>query len=169
MSANRLRPQGSANSRGSGQARLAASGALVTAAVVASSSSPGRHSATFWPNVVLPELPDHCNDNNASHLASNNLAMNQQQQRPGAWVQSGQLGPMQGMPTAASFTSLQELYGQELGRSGGVSMHGPAAGAHVKAESALGALDQHNGFLQCRSGDQLDLNYGLGWERYISS
>jgi len=161
MSANRLRPQGSGNSRGS-QARLAAAQAV--SGVVAMSASPGHHSATFWPSSnssfqTLSELQDPNENNNANHLA---LERQQQLAPRPAW------SSLQGVvPNAASFTSLQELYGQELGRS----MHGAAAAAaaagHVKAESTTMMDQQSNSFLQCRGSDQLDLNYG--WERYISS
>jgi hypothetical protein len=132
------------------------------------SSSPGHLSATFWPGNTttssfhnsLSELQVPNNDNNnANHLALERHHQQQLTPRP-AW--SGLQGVV---PNAASFTSLQELYGQELNRSmpGGP---GPAAAPHVKAESTL--MEQHNNsFLQCRGSDQLDLNYG--WERYISS
>jgi len=173
MSANRLRPQGSGNSRASQAQRLQAA----TTGVVAMSSSPGHHSATFWPgntttttssfHNTLSELQVPNNDNNnANHLALERHQHQHQQLTPRpAW--SGLQGVV---PNAASFTSLQELYGQELNRSmpGGP---GPAAASHVKAESTLMDQQQHNNnnnsFLQCRGSDQLDLNYG--WERYISS
>ncbi|KAG0564961.1 hypothetical protein KC19_8G152600 [Ceratodon purpureus] len=185
MSANRLRPQGSGNARGS-QARLAAhaaaaSGALPPGVTLSSVASP-HHSASFWPpsgssfqtmNTVLSDhqvdqLGGH-NDNNASHLATSMALERQLQQQPAWTMGGGQLGSLQGVPNAGSFTSLQELYGQELGRSGAVGMHGSSA--HVKAE--IGHMDQQNhghgninSFIQCR-GSELDLDYG--WERYISS
>jgi hypothetical protein len=153
MSANRLRPQGSGNARGS-QARPAA-------AAAASGGS-------YWPpsgssfQAMNPVLSDHqVDDNNASHLAT---SMALERQLPAWTIGGGQLGSLQGVvPTAGSFTSLQELYGQELGRHG--------SSPHVKAE--IGPMDQHNhghghinSYIQCR-GSELDLNYG--WERYISS
>jgi len=137
MSANRLHPQGSGNSRGT------------QAAVV--------HSATFWPSSnsnnsssfhTLSDLQDSNVDNN-----NNNASHHRQHQQRPAWSM---------VPNAASFTSLQELYGQEVARASSMQA------AAVKAESSGALMDQHhNSFLQCRGSDQLDLNYG--WERYISS
>lgn len=142
MSANRLHPQGSGNSRGT------------QAAVV--------HSATFWPSSnsnnsssfhTLSDLQDSNVDNNNNNNASHHRQHHQHQQRP-AWSM---------VPNAASFTSLQELYGQEVARASSMQAQAP-----VKAESSGALMDQHhNSFLQCRGSDQLDLNYG--WERYISS
>lgn len=172
MSANRLHPQGSGNARGS-QARLAAHAGAASAALppgVTLESVTSPHS--FWPtsgssfqtmNAVLSEQLGGPNDNNATHLASSMALERQLQQPQPAWTMGGgQLGSLQGVPNASSFTSLQELYGQELGRSG-------MGSAHVKAE--IGPMDQQNhghgnSFIHCR-GSELDLNYG--WERYISS
>ncbi|XP_024358801.1 uncharacterized protein [Physcomitrium patens] len=175
MSANRLHPQGSGNSRGfqGGLAHAATTTAL--AGVVPSSSSHCNPITSFWhmnsfqnmtsspmSGSLCEVVQDYRTDNSNPNQLANSLIMERLSSSQGVGIhhlsgmhhtQNG-LGFMHGGSTSASYTSLQDLY---------CSSGDTLRGGLVKAEMNLA---ERNHIIQCR-GSELDLN--SGWERYISS